>query len=266
MSTVRAETEGGGRQLCWLPVARIVPNPGQPRQSFDDYALLSLASSIRQHGLLQPITVRARDNGYEIVTGERRFRACCLLGMTHIDAVVIPVTEGESALLALIENVQRENLHYFEEAEAYEKLVQGGMSQELLARRLGKSASAVANKLRLLKLDPELRRFLTEEGLSERHARALLSLPDGQARLRIASLAARDQLSVRETERLVIKAQKRLPVPPAGRKVISLVRDYRLYANAVRSVVKQMQETGMTAQMDVTEGDGWIDMRIRMGK
>lgn len=258
--------EGGGRQLCWLPVSRIVPNPDQPRQSFDDYALLSLASSIRQHGLLQPITVRERDNGYEIVTGERRFRACCLLGMTHIDAIVLPVTEGESALLALIENAQRENLHYFEEAEAYEKLVQGGMPQELLARRLGKSASAVANKLRLLKLDPELRRFLMEEGLSERHARTLLSLPDGPARMRIARLAARDRLSVRETERLVIKAQKRLPVPPPGRKVISLVRDYRLYANAVRSVVKQMQETGITAQMEVTEGDGWIDMRIRMGR
>lgn len=266
MSTAKETTAGGGRQVCWLPVNSIVPNPSQPRQAFDDYALLSLASSIRQHGLLQPITVRARDYGYEIVMGERRYRACCLLGFTHIDAFVLPVTEGESALLALIENVQRENLHYFEEAEAYEKLIRGGMTQELLARRLGKSASAVANKIRLLKLDGELRQFLTEEGLSERHARALLALPDGVARLRIARLAARDRLSVRETEQLVAKAQRRLPVPPTGRKVISLVRDYRLYANAVKSVVRQMQETGMPAEMEVSEGEGWIDMRIRMGR
>ena len=266
MSAIKAEGAGGGRQVCWLPIGSIVPNPEQPRRTFDDYALLALASSIRQHGLLQPITVRPRDNGYEIVMGERRYRACCMLGFTHIDAFVLSVSEGESALLALIENVQRENLHYFEEAEAYEKLVSQGMSQELLARRLGKSASAVATKLRLLKLDEELRRYWREEGLSERHARALLPLPDGQARMRIARQAAQAHLTVRETEQLVLKAQRRLPVPPAGRKVISLVRDYRLYANAVRSVVRQMQETGMTADMDVREEAHLIDLHIGMGK
>lgn len=265
MSMARAGMTGG-RQICWLPVSRVAPNPDQPRKIFDDYALLALAASIRQHGLLQPITVRARDNGYEIVTGERRFRACCMLGMTHIDAIVLSVPEGESALLALIENAQRENLHYLEEAEAYQRLIDQGMSQEMLARRLGKSASAVSNKLRLLKLDEQVRRVLMEENLSERHARALLSLPDGRARLRIAQQAARQQLSVKEVEALVRRAQRCLPVPPPGRRVISLVRDYRLYANAVKSVVRQMQSTGIPAQMDVQEGDGWIDMRIRMGK
>ncbi|MBR1584874.1 MAG: ParB/RepB/Spo0J family partition protein [Clostridia bacterium] len=266
MSIVKAGAEGGGRQVCWLPVSSIVPNPHQPRREFDDYALLALASSIRQHGLLQPITVRARDNGYEIIMGERRFRACCLLGFTHIDAFILPATEGESALLALIENLQRENLHYFEEAEAYASLTAQGMTQETIARRLGKSASGIANKIRLLKLEPELRRFLQEEGLSERHARALLALPDGAARMRIAQQAARQGLTVKEEEQLIQKAQRRLPVPPAGRKVISLVRDHRLYANAIKSVVKQMQETGMPADMDIQEGEGWIDMHIRMGR
>jgi len=266
VSTAKAGEEGMGRQICWLPIARVAPNPDQPRKIFDDYALLALAASIRQHGLLQPITVRPRDNGFEIVTGERRYRACCLLGMTHIDAIVLSVTEGESALLALIENAQRENLHYLEEAEAYQRLIDQGMSQEILARRLGKSASAVSNKLRLLKLEPEVRQALLENNLSERHARALLPLPGEAARLRIARQAARDQLSVKEVESLVRKAQRCLPVPPAGRRVISLVRDYRLYANAVKSVVKQMQDTGIPAQMEVQEGEGWIDMRIRMGK
>lgn len=266
MSTVTAERRGPGRQVYALPMDRVVPSSDQPRKFFDDYALLALASSIRQHGLLQPITVRERDNGYEIVMGERRYRACALLGMTHIDALILPVSEQDSALLALIENVQRENLHYFEEAEAYRHLIDRGMTQDALARRLGKSPAAVANKLRLLKLEEEVRAVLTEEGLSERHARALLSLPEGAARLRVACQAAREGLSVQATEQLVRRAQKRLPVPPAGRRVISLVRDYRLYANAVKSVVRQMRETGVPTEMEVREGEGWIDMHIRMGK
>lgn len=266
MSVLREQKDSGGRQVCWLPLDRIAPNPRQPRKEFDDHALLELASSIRQHGLLQPITVRAKAAGYEIVMGERRCRACRMLGFTHIDAFVLPVSEGESALLALIENLQRESLHFFEEAEAYADLLSQGMTQEALARQLGKSASGIANKLRLLKLEPELRRYLFEEGLTERHARALLSLPDSAARLRIARQAAQMCLSVRETEALVAKAQRRLPVPPPSRKVISLVRDYRLYANAIRSVMRQMQETGLDAQLETDEGDTWLEMRIRIRK
>ena len=258
--------EGHGRQVCWLPMDAIVPNPDQPRKTFDDFALLSLAASIRQHGLLQPITVRPKDNGYEIVMGERRYRACCMLGYTHIDALILPSGDQDSAMLALIENLQRENLHYFEEAEAYAQLVAQGMTQEMLGRRIGKSASCIANKMRLLKLSGELRAFLTEEGLSERHARALLALPDGDKRMQIACQAAQQQLTVKEVERLVARAQRRLPVPPPGRKVISLVRDQRLYANAIKSVVAQMQETGMPARMEVQEGEGWIDMRIHLGR
>lgn len=264
--SVLQEGQAGYRQVCCLPVDRIAPNPRQPRKEFNELALMELASSIRQHGLLQPITVRAAGAGYEIIMGERRFRACCMLGFTHIDAFVLSVTEGESALLSLIENLQREELHYFEEAEAYEALLSGGLSQEALARRLGKSASGVANKVRLLKLGPEVRRYLMEEGLSERHARALLSLPDEAAQLRIARQAAQLRLTVRETEALVMKAQKRLPVPPPSRKVISLVRDPRLYVNAIKSVMQQMQETGMEASMETQEGDAWLELRIRIRK
>ena len=169
-------------------------------------------------------------------------------------------------MLALIENLQREDLHYLEEAQAYRSLIRQGMTQEQLARRLGKSPSCIANKLRLLKLDENQQRFLTEEGLSERHARALLALPDAEGRLRIARQAAQQHLTVQETERLVTRAQKRLPVQPGGRRIISLVRDPRLYANAIKSVVAQMQETGLDARMEIQEDDGWIDMRIRMGK
>ncbi|MBE5771967.1 MAG: ParB/RepB/Spo0J family partition protein [Clostridiales bacterium] len=263
MSILQEGNKTGGRQICWLEMESIFPNPQQPRKEFNDFALMELASSIRQYGLLQPITVREKGEGYEIIMGERRYRACQMLGFTHIDAFIQPATDGESALMAVIENIQRENLHFFEEAEAYAELIGQGISQETLARRLGKSPSGVANKLRLLKLDKELRNYLFEEGLSERHARALLPLPDANARMRIARQAAENHLTVRETEMLVQKAQKRLPVPPPRRRVISLVRDPRLYVNAIKSVVAQMKETGMDTQMDIRETEGWMEMRIR---
>lgn len=266
MSVLQEEKKGNGRQVCWLPMDAIFPNPQQPRKEFSDFALMELASSIRQFGLLQPITVRKTREGYEIVMGERRFRACRMLGFTHIDAFVLPAQQEDCAFMALIENIQRENLHYFEEAEAYAELLQQGMTQEALARRLGKSASGIANKLRLLKLAPSLRQFLLEEGLSERHARALLSLPDAAARERIAHQAAAQRLTVKETEMLVQKAQKRLPVPPPQRRMISLVRDHRLYLNAIKSVIAQMQETGAEAQMEIREEENWVDMHIRMPK
>ena len=266
VSVAQEGKEGNGRQACWLPMEEIWPNPRQPRKEFNDFALMELASSIRQYGLLQPITVRAVEGGYEIVMGERRYRACRMLGFSHIDAFILPATRGESAILAVIENIQRENLHFFEEAEAYAELLGQGMSQDALARRLGKSTSAVANKLRLLKLDPELRHYLFEQGLSERHARALLSLPDALGRQRIARQAAQHHLTVKETETLVQRAQKRLPVPPPSRRVISMVRDHRLYINAIKSVIAQMKETGMEAKMKLQEDDQFLDLHITIPK
>ena len=266
MSVLYEGQAASGRQAYWLPLDSIYPNPRQPRRTFDDLSLMELASSIRQHGLLQPITVRSAGDGYEIVMGERRYRACRLLGLTHIDAFVLPVQSEEGAMLALIENLQRENLHYFEEAEAYAALVSQGITQEALAKRLGKSASGIANKLRLLKLSDDLRAYMKEEGLSERHARALLPLPDGAARNRIARQAAERHLTVRETEALVAKALRRLPVPPPSRRVISLARDHRLYVNAIQAVFRQMRETGLDARMDTREEDGWLEMRIRIPK
>ena len=266
MSVLRQGGTGGVRQVYELPMDSVFVNVRQPRKEFDDHALMELASSIRRHGLLQPITVRSAGRGYEIVMGERRYRACRMLGFSHIDAFVIPASAGESALLALIENLQRENLHFFEEAEAYAALLQQGLTQEALAASLGKSASGVANKLRLLKLEPELRRFILEEGLTERHARALLALSDPQARQRIARQAAQEHLTVRDTERLVLKAQKRLPTLPTARRVISVARDHRLYVNAIRDVVKQMRETGMDAEMEEREDKEYLEVRIRMKK
>ena len=266
MSVLREGQTGAGRQVYSLPMERIRPNPWQPRQAFDEHALMELASSIRQHGLLQPVTVRASEDGYELIMGERRLRACQMLGYTQIDAFILPVSSEKSAELALIENLQRESLHYFEEAEAYAELLARGLTQEALAHRLGKSVACVANKLRLLKLEPELRQFLWEEGLSERHARALLAVSDGLIRQRIACQAAQRHLTVRETEALVARHQTRLPQPPPRRKVISMAHDHRLYVNALRGIVSQMRETGLDADFQEEDGDGWLDIRIRLKK
>ncbi|MEG0767372.1 MAG: ParB/RepB/Spo0J family partition protein, partial [Clostridia bacterium] len=158
------------RQIRWIPIESIRPNPRQPRKQFDADALGELAASIRQVGLLQPITVRAIGaQGFELIAGERRLRACQQIGMAQIEAMVLPVHDGDSALMALIENLQREDLHYFEEAEGYLAIMRmHGLSQEELALRIGRSQSAVANKLRLLRLEDPVRTILCEGRLAER--------------------------------------------------------------------------------------------------
>ena len=255
-----------GRQLCWLALDSIEPNRMQPRTEFDPFQLMELAASIQQNGLLQPVTVRPHGEKYELIMGERRCRACKMLGHTHIEAFVLPADDAESALLALVENVQRQNLHFFEEAEAYARLCRAGMTQETLARLLGKSLSAVSNRLRLLKLEPTVRAAITEGALSERHARALLPLPGEESRLRIAQIAAAQRLSVQKTEQLVARALERLPVPAAPRRLISLVRDHRLYINAIRGIAEQMREAGLPAQCEVTEYETAVEVRIMVQK
>ena len=247
-----------GRQLCWLALSSIRPNAQQPRQEFDEFALLELAASIKENGLLQPITVRPCEDGYELIMGER------MLGHTHIEAFILPADDEESALLALVENMQRRNLHFFEEAQAYARLCEKGMTQEMLSRMLGKSAGAVNNRLRLLKLESSVRALIMENNLSERHARALLPLPGEAARLRICQQAAMQKLSVQKTEELVARALERLPLPSPSRKVISLVRDHRLYINAIRGIVDQLRDTGLDAKCEVNEYDSAVEIRVVM--
>lgn len=265
MSVLKIVREGSGRQLCRLPLNRIEPNPRQPRREFDDIALLELAASIRHFGLLQPVTVRKSGEKYELIMGERRCRACRLLGYTQIDAFILPATGPESAMLALVENLQRENLHFMEEAEAYAALVSSEMSQDALARRLGKSASAVANKIRLLKLPVELRALLMESALTERHARALLTLSDPEAQLQIAQTAIEKHLTVRQTEMLVLEASRKTDAS-SGRHVVSYARDHRLYLNAIRDIVGQMRKTGLDASFKTTESERAVEVRIILPK
>lgn len=260
-------TTGQGRQVRWLAMETITPNPNQPRQVFDDEPIRELAESIRQCGLLQPITVRALESGrYELISGARRMAACKLLGMERIDAIVMSTSAKESALLALIENLQREDLHYFEEAEGYASLIERfQFSQEELASRIGRSQSTVANKLRLLRLGRPVRDLLRRHDLTERHARSLLRLSDDADRLKAATQVVARGLNVRQTEALIAQILENQHRQPAvKRKVISLMRDHRLYINAIRNIIQQMKESGITAEYSLQDMGDHIEMRVIM--
>ena len=192
------------RRVLRLRTSEIRPNPRQPRRMFDEGALRELAASIRRHGILQPLTVRRRNGVWELVAGERRLRAARLAGLETVPCIEAEVDDRESALLALVENLQRQDLHYFEEAAAIAAyLRQSGSTQEEAAAQLGRSPSAVANKLRLLRLSQPCQALLLEKGLTERHARALLRLEDDEERLAAAKVIASRHLNVADRKSVV---------------------------------------------------------------
>lgn len=197
-------TQEEAQRTLEIPVNKVRPNPNQPRQEFDQEALSELVESITRNGVLQPIIVRAVGDEYELIAGERRWRAACQAGLTHIPAIVRPATENESLELSLIENIQRENLNPIEQAKAYKNLIERlALTQEEAAARLGKKRSSIANILRLLDLPQEIQDAVSRGTLSMGHARALLALPDRAEQLRLAARIQRDDLSVRQTEHLV---------------------------------------------------------------
>ncbi len=255
------------RTLLHLPVGSIHPNPYQPRRSYDEAKEQELMRSIAESGLIQPLIVRALNGRYELIAGERRLRACKALQMKTVPCVVLAsVGEADSAMMALIENVQRESLPYFEEAECYRALlVNYHMTQDMLARRLGKSQSFLANKLRILQIAPAMRRRMAENGLTERHARALLRLSDERMRMDALDRIIRNALNVRDTERLI---ERMLTVQETKAKptMVRLLRDYRLFVNSVKLGASQLRDAGLSVELiqtDAEGGDG-VDMLLRI--
>lgn len=265
-------TEEGARlgEVKRVALSRILPNPAQPRRHFEREALLSLAESIRTHGILQPPVVRPLGGGtYELIAGERRLRAASLAGMEEIPCLVRESEEGESATLAILENLQRQDLDMFEEAAALSALSERfGLTQAEIGEKLSVSQSYVANKLRLLRLSEEARSILREGGLSERHARAVLRLPEEE---RIAALShmAKNALNVAAAEGYVerllaareekTKEEKR----PRGRGII---KDIRLFYNSLDRAVNLVKEAGIGVISERTERDDCIELRIRIEK
>ena len=201
-----------------LRISMIDPKPGQPRKNFDTEALAQLAESIGAHGVLQPIIVRAiSEDRYQIIAGERRWRASKMAGQSEIPAIVIEADELEAAQIALVENLQRENLNPLEEAQAYSELIETyDMTQEQIAQKIGKSRSAIANTLRLLDLPEELSMLIEQGNLTAGHARALLGLPNAESRILLGTKAAEQQWSVRVTENEVRRYARRLALAAAA--------------------------------------------------
>jgi ParB-like partition proteins len=259
--------EKEARRVLVLPTAELRPNPAQPRRVFDSGALQSLADSIRQHGILQPLTVRRTEAGWELVAGERRLRAAQMAGLREVPCLEAAADDPESALLALVENLQREDLHYLEEAAALAAfLKKTGLSQEETAAKLGRSPSALANKLRLLKLSPECASELLNHGLSERHARALLRLTDESERRAALRHIVSADLNVAQTERYVEQRLRALQTTrPEGRKTY-IIKDVRLFLNSVDRGLRLIRDAGVNAESGREETDDEILLTIRIPK
>lgn len=250
-------------KVLFLPVDAITPNPYQPRRTFSPQGLEELADSIRELGILQPLTVR-RDGsgGWELIAGERRLRAAKLAGLTQVPCLSIQTDGCSSSLLALVENLQRRDLDFWEEALALEQLsADFHLSQEEVARRIGKSQSAVANKLRLLKLSPQTLSVLRDGGCTERHARALLKLSDPQAQLACAQQVVRDGLTVAQTEALVDKLSSPAPV---RKRPTFLLKDVRFFLNTLTRGLDLMRTAGVDAQCSREDREDSILLTIRI--
>ena len=253
-------------QIQLIPHESIKPNPHQPRVRFDYNELEGLACSIRSNGLLQPINVRVLSDGsFELISGERRLRAARMIGMNNIPCVVMNVSDEQSALFAIIENVQRQNLDFFEEAVALERLmIDHGLSQEEIAKKLGKSPSSLSNKLRLLRLPEELRDKITYAGLTERHARALLSLPANITSARVLDIVIERHLTVAETEQLVKDVHRRKKEPKKAH--VKVYKDMRIFLNTLNHAVDTIRKAGIEADTAKSETDEYFEYVIRISK
>ncbi|MGI5894625.1 MAG: ParB/RepB/Spo0J family partition protein [Candidatus Merdivicinus sp.] len=254
-------------KVVLVPVDKIEPNPAQPRKTFSPEELQELAESIRENGVLQPVTIRkkAAGSGYELIAGERRLRASKLAGKQEIPAIIVESSGQESAVYAILENIQRKDLNLFEEAKALQILIhEWGVTQEEAARKLGKAQSTIANKLRLLALGDEEQKLILEHHLTERHARALLTEPDHLRRLEALHQAIAQKMNVAQLEQYL--AQK--PVPPKKqlpkKQRILIVKDVRIFLNTINKAIDTMKNAGIPAIAEKHEEVGCIEYRVRI--
>lgn len=253
-------------KLTKLQTSKILPNPSQPRKIFQEDELKSLAQSIAENGLLQPVTVRKENGAYYLIAGERRLRACKLAGLKEIPAIIADCEPEDSAVLALLENVQRKDLQMFEQANAIVNLLrEWEITQEEAAKRLGMSQSYLANKIRLLKLSPEEQNEILENKLTERHARALLRIDDMTLRQKILKTVAERKLNVCQTEELVNAALQPKKTPGKAKRTF-VAKDIRLFINTIDHAVDAMKTAGIEAQTEKKETEEYIECTVRIPK
>lgn len=251
-----------------IPEQEIMPNPTQPRRHFDRQELANLAQSIRANGILQPVTVRTIPGGYELIAGERRLRAARLAGLTHIPCILINADDRKTALFSLLENLQRQDLSFFEEADAIQKLMRVyGLSQEEAARKLGMAQSTLSNKLRLLRLPESIRLTLEREQLTERHARTLLRLETAAQMEEALSRIIDEKLNVAQSEKLIDQLLQNPVSEKKGKKApIKLFKDVRLFVNTLNHAVDTMKRAGISAASSRNETDEYIEYIVRIPK
>ena len=258
------------RVLRRIRISEIVRNPNQPRRYFDPEAIATLAESIRQYGVLNPLTVRRTANGgYELVAGERRLRAARVAGLTDVPCLLINADGEDSSVIALVENLQRRDLDFFEEANGFKRLIeQFGLTQEEAARKVGKTQSAVANKLRLLRLSQQNMELIRCNNLTERHARALLRLNDEADRINVTNYIIEHELNASRTEEYIdefLKAKENpQPVvePESGKHVVRLFKDVRFFLNTLNRAVGVMVDAGIGATVKQQESDDGLTLTI----
>ena len=247
-----------------IAIEKIVPNPYQPRKTFDDEGLADLSASIAQYGVLQPLLVAPAENGdYMLIAGERRLRASKMAELKEVPVIISQYTSQQIAEIALIENLQREDLHYLEEAEGYEQLMeQFHLTQEAMATRVGKKQSTIANKLRLLKLSAKVREELRSAGLTERHARALLKIKDEAQQLEVLAVVVKNAYNVRQTEQYIEKLLEEKQ--PEKKKRMLIVNDVRVYLNSIKQVVNTIKTAGIPCEMEQTLENDEVVIQLRI--
>ena len=252
-------------RIYQIPIDQIVPNPGQPRRHFEEQSMRELAESVRQHGVIQPLSVQKTGSGYMLVAGERRLRAAGMAGLARVPCILVKASPRESAVLALVENLQRCDLHYMDEAAAIARLISSyGMSQEEAARRLGRSQSAVANKLRLLRLSEACVSLLRQYGLTERHARALLRLEGEEAQLAALRHIGERGLNVAASEEYIDALLQKPQRTDPPRRPVYVIKDVRLFLNTITRSLDIMRSAGVDAQCRRQDSDEEITLTIHI--
>ncbi|XEC95027.1 nucleoid occlusion protein [Paenibacillus tarimensis] len=248
-----------------LPVNEIDPSPYQPRTIFDDDRIDELCQTIKTHGIIQPIVVRIRNDRYEIIAGERRYRAVKKLGLETIPGIIRDFNDSQAASIALIENLQREGLTAIEEAVAYQKLIDlHNLTQESLAQRLGKSQSTIANKIRLLNLGESVKEALIERKITERHARALLALDSDELQQKVLEDVISKELNVKQTEARVAFYKEATKLKKAKRT--SFTKDVRLALNTIRQSIEMVSGSGLKIKTDEKDNEDHYEIVIRIPK
>ncbi len=262
-----SSTEPATEKVLAIDIDQIRPNPFQPRREIAEEKIDELAQSIKSAGLIQPIAVRRASSGYQLVVGERRLLACRKLGWKKISAAIKTISDNDMAMLALIENLQRENLNFIEEASGYLNLMKKfNLTQEVLAQRLGKNQSTIANKVRLLKLPRSVREKLLYNNLSERHARALLRLNSEQEQANMIEEVKERGLTVSQLEKRIDKLMEQVESERKVKRSKPIVRDMRIVLNTIREAVEVIQSSGLYPDVDEKIEQDYIEVTIRLTK